>query len=145
MPQSIRVNLVCRGALTSFKILSPLITLLRIPYLFHFGNTSFGLSIWPKYSILNRVIRVHSTNQKSINVSFSQQNQMSCFQNVPAKDYQILVKTKLQTESLRCDALLRVPGFKPRTSNLRTCLHAHNSLPKSQCDGNFELLQTKQT
>ena len=70
---------------------------------------------------------------------------MSCFQNVPAKDYQILVKTKLQTESLRCDALLRVPGFKPRTSNLRTCLHAHNSLPKSQCDGNFELLQTKQT
>ena len=35
-----------------------LITLLRIPYLFHFGNTSFGLSIWPKYSILNRVIRV---------------------------------------------------------------------------------------
>ena len=35
-----------------------LITLLRIPYLCHFGSTSFVLPIWPKYCILNRVIRV---------------------------------------------------------------------------------------
>ena len=36
-----------------------LITLLRIPYLCHFGSTSFVLPIWPKYGILiNRVIRV---------------------------------------------------------------------------------------
>ena len=43
-------------------MLSTLITLLRIPYLCHFGSTSFVLLIWPKYGILNRVIRVcHSS------------------------------------------------------------------------------------
>ena len=50
-------------------------------------------------------------------------------------------KKTLQTERFRFDTLLRKPGFKPRSSNLRTCLYAHNSLPKSLCDGNFELLQ----
>ena len=35
-----------------------LITLLRIPYLCHFGSTSFVLQIRPKYGILNRNIRV---------------------------------------------------------------------------------------
>ena len=38
-------------------------------------------------------------------------------------------------------ALVPISEFKPRTSDLRTCLHTHNSLPESQCDGNFELLQ----
>ena len=35
-----------------------LITLLRVPYLCHFGSTSFVLQIRPKYGTLNRVIRV---------------------------------------------------------------------------------------
>ena len=35
-----------------------LITLLRVPYLCHFGSTSFVLPIRPKYGTLNRVIRV---------------------------------------------------------------------------------------
>ena len=35
-----------------------LITLLRLPYLCHFGSTSFALPNRPKYGILNRVIRV---------------------------------------------------------------------------------------
>ena len=38
--------------------LATLITLLRIPYLCHFGSTSFVLPIWTKYGILNGVIRV---------------------------------------------------------------------------------------
>ena len=37
-----------------------LITLLRIPYLCHFGSSSFVLPIRPKYGILNRVIRVNT-------------------------------------------------------------------------------------
>ena len=35
-----------------------LITLLIVPYLCHFGSSSFVLPIQPKYDILNRVIRV---------------------------------------------------------------------------------------
>ena len=39
-----------------------MITVLRIPYLCHFGSSSFVLPIRPKYGILNRVIRVLVSN-----------------------------------------------------------------------------------
>ena len=50
-------NYVCKFW-TIFNHLPTLITLLRIPYLCHFGSTSFLLPNRPKYSILNWIIRV---------------------------------------------------------------------------------------
>ena len=50
------------GLKKSFQLcltfIGTLITLLRIPYLCHFGSTSFVLPIRPNYGILNRAIRV---------------------------------------------------------------------------------------
>ena len=47
-----------------FTIGTTLITLLRIPYLGRFGSTMLVLPKWPKYGILDRVIRVlHTYNR----------------------------------------------------------------------------------